>query len=486
LNQRLRLNPDKDGQVVLASATRRADGQPRFVMPLLAAMVEKDAGISYMVRHEVFHDGFERVTRDIIDAHLQPDDVFVDIGAHWGIITLSALTRYPGRIAGIAVEPHPLNVQQLMRAIAANRLAEQVEIVPAAAGSGFGTAPLSFNSTMGHSLLQESGRHVTGASRLRVPVVSLDELLAERRDLDGRRLVIKIDVEGFEPEVLQGARRAFESGRVGLLVWERGHDYRRPERRDAVDRAVDWLAGLGFRHFALPYAEWGGPLVPLSGDVFLGNVFSFAAGVDKSDAYPQSFARRPPFNATFRLDRSPQGVQAATEHYIRARSSDGPRWADPDAMPSGAEERAAAAASMIAPGSSVLDLGCGAMALRQRLPDGCRYVPADLIARGEDTILVDLNQGQFPAGEFDVVTLLDVVDFLHEPQALLARCRQAAKTLILSCHPHAGGDKSARRRHGYFSDLSESELGTALEQAGWRIDMRGTAGDGLMLRCVAV
>ena len=58
MNQRLRINADKDGQATLASATRRADGQPRFVMPLLASMIERDAGISYLVRHEVFHEGF--------------------------------------------------------------------------------------------------------------------------------------------------------------------------------------------------------------------------------------------------------------------------------------------------------------------------------------------------------------------------------------------------------------------------------------------
>lgn len=483
MNQRLRINADKDGQATLASATRRADGQPRFVMPLLASMIERDAGISYLVRHEVFHEGFERVSRDIIDAHIEPGDVFVDIGAHWGVITLSALTRHPGEIAGIAVEPHPLNVQQLMRAVAANRLGDLVEIVPAAAGAESGTAPLSFNSTMGHSLLQNTGRHV-GGTRLRVPVVAIDRLLAERPDLDGRRLVVKIDVEGFEPEVLEGARGALEAGRVALLVWERGHDYRQPERRTAVDRSVAWLSSLGFRHYVLPYAEWGGPLVPLSGDVFLGNVFSFAPGVEKLDAYPQGFAKRPPFNATFRLDRSPAGLEVATAHYIAARSSDGPRWADPDAMPQGAEVRADAAAALIAPGSSVLDLGCGAMALRDRLPAGCRYVPADLIARGEDTVLLDLNQGQFPDGEFDVVALLDVIDYLHAPGAVLAKCRQAAPTLILSCHPHAGGDVRARRQRGFFSDLTERDLETALQQAGWRVDMRGTDGDALMLRCV--
>lgn len=484
MNQRLHYKADKDGQTTLAAATRTPDGKPRFVMPLLASMIEADAGVSYLVRHEVFHDGFERVSRDIIDAHLAPGDVFVDIGAHWGCLTLSAITAHPGRVRAIAVEPHPLNVQQLMRAVAANRAGELVEIVPAAAGDKPGLARLAFNSTMGHSLLESETRR-TGVTPLRVPLVTIDQLLAERPDLDGARLVIKIDVEGFEPEVLEGARRTLEAGRVALLVWERGHDYRIAERRAAADRSVEWLSRLGFRHYALPHAEWGGPLIPLAGDTFLGNVFSFAAGVEKRDVYPQDFARRPAFNTSFRLDRTPAAMAAATELYLAACSSDGPRWSDAQWLPPGAELRAQAAAGLIVPGSHVLDLGSGAMALRLLLPPNCRYTPADLVARGPDTVLVDLNQGQFPPGGFDVAVLLNVLEFLHQPQQVLARCRQAAASLILSYDVAGNGDPHKRREKGYFNDLAEAQLDTMLRQSGWRTDLRGRSGDMLMLRCLA-
>jgi FkbM family methyltransferase len=484
VNQKLNYKADANGNVVLASATKRADGQPRFVMPLLANMIESDAGISYMVRHEVFHEGFERISRDIIDAHIEPDDVFIDIGAHWGCIMLSAISRHPGRIKAIAVEPHPLNVQQLMRGVAANRLGELVEIVPAAAGAAPGLARLAFNSTMGHSLLENDQRRTTGTP-LRVPVVSIDQLLAERRDLAGAKLVIKIDVEGFEPEVLEGARKTLESGRVKLLVWERGHDYRVPERRTAVNRAVAALNRMGFRHYALPYAEWGGPLLPLTEDVFLGNVFSFGKGVTKRDIYPQGFAKRPPFNPGFRLDRSPAALAKASELYAAAKGSDGPRWCDAQALPEGAQERAQAAASAITAGAHVLDLGCGAQILRTLLPVTCRYTPADLVARGEDTVLLDLNQSQFVEGKFDVVAMLNVLEFLHQPDQVLAKCRQAAQTLMLSYDLAGHGKKQARLERGYFNDFSEAELERLLKKAGWRADMKGRSGDGLMLRCIA-
>jgi FkbM family methyltransferase len=483
VNPQLRYTVDKDGQTNLTSATKRADGQPRFVMPLLGSMIESDAGISYMVRHEVFHDGFERVSRDIIDAHIEPDDVFIDIGAHWGCILLSAISRHPGRIKAIAVEPHPLNVQQLMRAVAANRLGEQIEIVSAAAGAKPGLARLAFNSTMGHSLL-ESATRPTGGTPLRVPVVSIDQLLAERKDLDGRRLAIKIDVEGLEPEVLQGATKALEGGRVSFMVWERGYDYRQPERKEAVEKSIAWLSKLGFKHYSLPYPEWGGPLIPLVPDIFVGNVFSFAPWVEKLDVYPQEFARRPPFNGSFRLDRSPAGMAAATALYVAGKSSDGPRWGDAHWLPAGAEERARAAASHIPAGAKVLDLGCGAMVLRTLLSPTCQYTPADFIPRSADTVVVDLNQGQFPAGSFDAVAMLNVLEFMHQPEATLAKCRNAAATLLLSYDLHGHGNKRARYERGYFNDFDETKLEALLKKTRWKIDLRGRGGDTIMLRCV--
>lgn len=486
-NGQITLQKTQDGQAILPSATTMPDGKPRFLMKLVPELINTDAGVSYMVRHELFHEGFERITRDIVDVHLQPGDVFVDIGAHWGIMSLSAATRFPGQVEVLAVEPHPLNVSQLMHSVGINRLGEHIEIVAAAAGDRAGTARLAFNSTMGHSLLEAVHRSAAGM-HLRVPIVTVDQLMAERSDLAGRRIVMKIDVEGFEAQVLAGAKQTLESGRVALLVWERGNDYRDPARREEVEQSIAWLSSLGYRHYAQPYIEWGGPLIPLVPDTFLGNIFSFAPGIEKRSIYPQTFATRPHYNPNFRLTRTPDRLAEVTDMVIAYRSSDGVRWADPDQIIQGARERAIAAAQVIPAGAAVLDLGAGAQALRSALPPGCSYMSADLIARSDACQIVDLNQGQFPGGRYDVAALLEVLEYLHDPAAVLRQCRQAAERLVLIYTPFAGPDAQviARRQRGFVNDLSAGALEAMLQQAGWQIAERHALGDALLLTCKGV
>jgi hypothetical protein len=298
--------------------------------------------------------------------------------------------------------------------------------------------------------------------------------------------VIKVDVEGLEPEVFSGARQTFESGRVALLIWERGQEYRDPARQRAVNLAMDWLSTLGFRHFALPYHGWGGPLLPLTKDDYLCNVFSFAQVVEKQPSYAQDFARRPPYNIMFRLTRTPEQRARVAELCIAAGSSDGARWSDPGVLTPGAAFRARAAAALIADGSRVLDLGAGEMLLRDCLSAGCSYIPADLVARSADCLTIDLNQHQMPTGAFDVITLLEVLEYIHDVPALLAHCRDAAPVLILSYQLHTGGSVQHRRQCGFFSDLDAEQIESVLRQAGWWIDLRTAVDGALLLRCVRV
>jgi hypothetical protein len=113
------------------------------------------------------------------------------------------------------------------------------------------------------------------------------------------------------------------------------------------------------------------------------------------------------------------------------------------------------ASAMIPPGSSVLDLGCGSMLLREFLPPGCTYIPADLFAdRHPEIIKVDLNKGEFPEGRFDVVVLLTTLGSVTDRLGVLKTARERSSQLVVS---------AVRGRRAFRQLLAE---------AGWTIVRR--------------
>jgi hypothetical protein len=335
---------------------------------------------------------------------------------------------------------------------------------------------------MGHSL-DEATPGRADVAVLQVPIVSIDELLDERPALQSRRVFLKIDVEGYEYEVLSGAQRLMESGRVAAVMWEKGESYSAEAGRAKMTRLLEEFARLGYRNYRFPSSEFVGPLVPFAPTPEVGNVFALSPSFERLPAYELPFEPRPPFNMLFATPADPAARAGATGLLIEARSSDGARWANPQELVAGAGERAQAAAQHIRPGSRVLDLGAGAMALKSCLPEGCHYTPADLLARSADCLVIDLNQQQFPAGNYDVVVLLDVLEYIHDAPSLLRRCRQSASRLILTYHPRQEESLDQRRQRGWFNDFDLAELTAILGQSNWTIDSQSPLGDALLLDC---
>jgi hypothetical protein len=142
-----------------------------------------------------------------------------------------------------------------------------------------------------------------------------------------------------------------------------------------------------------------------------------------------------------------------------------PRWRG-EALPQLEEYwsvRARVAASLIAPNSRVLDLGCGACLLRSALPEGCEWLGYDLRPQSPDVVALDLDAGEFPDGRYDYVVLLGVLTWLKRPIDVLKRARQNASHLIAS--------DRLRRRFWRTPDRGE-ELEPMLPGTGWSLDKR--------------
>jgi len=441
----------------------------------------KDPGVRALVRGETERGGYEYPTRAFIDAHLGPGDLFVDVGAHWGIYALHAATRHRDSVRVLAIEAHPGNIGPLTQGVSRNGLGETVEIICVAAGARPGSAPLVFNSTMGHSLyglgLPE------GAGRLgqvTVPVLPLDLLLAERPELAERRIILKIDVEGFEPEVIEGASATLDSGRVASVIWEHGSAFLNGERREAMMTMCAALEARGYRQYRFPHPTMGGPLVPFAATPECYNVFALAPGLDRLPVYDKPKRDPEPVPPLERSPDDPDIRAATTDMLIACGATDAACWADLEAMRDGAGARAATAAKWIEPGTRVLDVGAGVMALRDVVAPDCIYVPADLVPFDPATVVVDLNDGGFPEGAYDVVVMLDVVEFVHDVEGVLRRAADAAPSLIVSYRPAESVLVHDRRASGYFNDLTTAKFTALLDATGWRVHDR-TDNQGLQL-----
>jgi FkbM family methyltransferase len=261
-----------NGWAVLPSSLKRPDATSRFNMNFPAHLFN-DVGAQHLIGNEL-DKGYEPPTRNFIERVLRRGDLFVDVGAHWGFFTLQAATHPAGDIEVVSFEPEILNATILTENVIRNKL-PNVAVVCAACGNKSELAPLVTNSTMGHSIrgLGLSG-HLKGPSKW-VPVVTLDVALASLPIQSERRFILKIDSEGFEPNVIVGAQSLLGSGRVALIVWECGIAFAQGSLRGAMAQMVDLLSACGFRHFLPPADSNAFPSVAFdAAAAYCGNVFS--------------------------------------------------------------------------------------------------------------------------------------------------------------------------------------------------------------------
>jgi FkbM family methyltransferase len=160
---------------------------------------------------------------------LSPGMLVFDIGANAGFYTL-AFARLVGPSGRVwAFEPYAENVRNLLRHVELNAL-ENVSVVQAAVTSAVGISGFSIaqNNSMG-SISETSG--------YLVPTISVDEFCRQR----GIRApnLMKIDVEGAETQVLEGARGTLSEGKTVIFLALHG-----PEQEQ---RCIASLDALGYR-----------------------------------------------------------------------------------------------------------------------------------------------------------------------------------------------------------------------------------------------
>lgn len=138
-----------------------------------------------------------------LSKRLGPGDLFVDVGAHVGMLTFSVV-QTGARV--VAFEPDPKNAAR-WRANRALNPSVDATLVQAAVGAHPGTVRFCVG--------REPGWGHVGEGELEVTQVTLDDQCP-----DQRIAVLKVDTQGFDPDVVRGATRLLTERRVGALICE--------------------------------------------------------------------------------------------------------------------------------------------------------------------------------------------------------------------------------------------------------------------------
>lgn len=120
---------------------------------------------------------------------------------------------------------------------------------------------------------------------------------------------------------------------------------------------------------------------------------------------------------------------------------------------------------------SLVDYGAGQMYLKNFLAEDVKYYPIDYIRRFDETIVCDLNSGNFPDIKADASICNGVLEFLITAENLLKNiCKNTSQIIIIS---YMTLDKfpsiDGRRASAYVSDLTENDIINILKTGGFKL-----------------
>ena len=180
-----------------------------------------------------------------LSALLAAGDRFIDVGAHIGMLSLSASARVGPTGEVLAFEPNPINMFRLRR-IADLNGRSNIRLFDCAlsASAGQATFNLPLRAATRGSLQATAGHEKT--MRLPVQMERGDTVLA---GLDARPTLMKVDVEGFEIPVMEGCLEFVDRNRPAMITECFGPNF--AQSGATVSQFLDVMSRTGAKGFLL-------------------------------------------------------------------------------------------------------------------------------------------------------------------------------------------------------------------------------------------
>lgn len=141
---------------------------------------------------------------------LRTDDLFVDVGANVGSYTVLAASV---GAKCISIEPIAATFNHLVRNVHLNNMCDRVDVRNIGVGSAKGTLRFTSNlDTVNHVI---DNHEQSDTTICEVAVDTVDSVVA-----DAQPVLVKIDVEGFETEVIAGAEKVLSRETLLAVIME--------------------------------------------------------------------------------------------------------------------------------------------------------------------------------------------------------------------------------------------------------------------------
>ena len=198
--------------------------------------------INDWIQQNIFFLGsYEDAELKVLANHLKPDSVFIDIGANFGLYSLIASQHISEEGTIISFEPFPENYKSLCTNLSLNDL-HRITAENTAVGSETGTLKLYYNSKE-NNLGMVSYNNTQQSDFVTVNKINIDGYL-KSKSLE-KITFIKIDVEGFEYEVLQGMKQTLQQNSPIILI----EVLDSKSENDVSNKPHELLCEIGYKRF---------------------------------------------------------------------------------------------------------------------------------------------------------------------------------------------------------------------------------------------
>lgn len=164
----------------------------------------------FLALYAVYKTRLEAGPIERLREYLPSGSIAIDVGANVGFFT-RRFARWVGDGEVIAIEPEQKNFRALCRTLEQDGLSQRVRTLQAVAAATAGPTHLEINPI--HPADHKLSRDGTGVA---VDAVRLDDLIDDKGPL--RPCLIKIDVQGAEMLVLEGAPEILRIARPVLFI----------------------------------------------------------------------------------------------------------------------------------------------------------------------------------------------------------------------------------------------------------------------------